>query len=213
MTWKAFFLISIAAAQPLAAQSVKPASSTIVLFSDPAYGVSFRYPASWAFSKAPALGSIPVKDQLLRAVVFKKRIRGIESWPMSNFAGDELEYAIKPHGSRELCRKLAFSTTDIQGGVDQRRIDGVTWNHDESDTASLGHEVIDDDYTAYSKNDGGVCLLFDLRVHYLNNRPGNSPPRFLSRQELATAKAELGQVFSTVHIASPLHPTASERHP
>ncbi len=172
-------------------------------FHDREYGVTFDFPASWTFGEGPVLGSIPVEGQILRAVVFETRISEIAGWPATSFAGDELEYAVQPVTSPEMCAKLALSPTDVQGGVDSKTIGGMVWNHDASDTGSAGHEALQNDYTAYTKHSGGACLLFRLTVHYLNGRPGNSPPRFLTSDELAAAKAELQEVFSTVRIDTP----------
>jgi hypothetical protein len=95
-------VIFLSAALPSHAQSVTPVSNSQMLFSDPAFGVSFRFPSGWSFSRvaadsnAPSLAIAYMDGRSvstgLRGLITNETLPGLRSWPKTVFSSVEFGY-------------------------------------------------------------------------------------------------------------------------
>ena len=103
MLCRAALIILLASALPALAQSVTPVSDSVMLFSDPAFGVSFKFPTGWSFSKVEpnSGGDVPLAIAYadnrtvstgLRGLVANETIPGIRSWPHTVFSSVQFGY-------------------------------------------------------------------------------------------------------------------------
>jgi hypothetical protein len=109
-------VIFLGAALPSLAQSVTPVTGSQMLFSDPAFGVSFRFPSGWSFtrveadSKGPSLAIAYMDGRRvstgLRGLVTNETLPGLRSWPKTVFSSVEFGYDARPAASAESCKPI-----------------------------------------------------------------------------------------------------------
>lgn len=197
-------LILLAAALPAIAQSVTAVSNSAMLFSDPAFGVSFRFPTGWSFSKVePNSGgpsfAISFTDNRtvstgLRGLVANETLPGIRSWPHTVFSSVQFGYDARPMDSAEACQKLARESWDNEAAP--MTLNGVTYWHGTATGAGLNTETEEDIYAAFV---AGACLRFDLAV-VLSRVPGRDIPRELTTREKDRIHASLTNILDSVRI-------------
>ena len=77
-----------------------------MLFNDPAFGVSFRFPSGWSFtrvdrdSKGPSLAIAYMDGRTvstgLRGLITNETLSGLRSWPKTVFSSVEFGYDARP---------------------------------------------------------------------------------------------------------------------
>lgn len=199
---------------PVRAQSVTPVTDSTMLFSDPAYGVSFRFPAGWSFARiaADARGNAPdlsiaYRDDRsvftgLRGLVANETLHGIPSWPKTVFSSVEFAYDARPAASAAVCRQLAGE--DWKTEVDPVTLSGVVFWHGTSRNADVSTEIDEEIYAAFVPA-SSACLRFDLAVA-TSHVTGKRIPRELMPKEKAVIQASLDAILRSVQIASPVRP-------
>jgi len=203
------FFIGLAAALPSLAQSVTPVTGSQMLFSDPAFGVSFNFPAGWSFSrvepnaKGPAL-SIAYMDGRsvstgLRGLITNETLHGIHSWPKTVFSSVEFAYDARPAASAEACQGLARDNWEVE--ADPVTLNGVTFWHGTATGAGLSTEIEEDIYATFVAA-AGACLRFDLAVA-TSRVPGKEFPRELTAQEKTLIHASLSNILNSVRVTPP----------
>jgi hypothetical protein len=209
MIRKAIFAISLAAALPLAAQSVTQASPGIMRFDDSTYQVSFRYPATWTFTEeatwmfALSIQPSPSSESQLRGRIFTHALPGIGSWPRTSFSGVEFGYDARPTASAEACRALAFAGFHA-GKVEQVTLHNIPYWHGTAGDGGMSQSTSDDIYTTFiGPQTGGTCLLFDLAVHEVLAPGGDTAPRAFTPRERSIIHLSLMDVLSSVRIPAP----------
>jgi len=201
-------LICVAGCLP--AQRVTLLNPTTMQFTDPAFGVSFTYPASWTFAMSQPfymqLAITPAVDaparEGLSALIYTKSIPGVTPWPKTRFEGVELGYDEHDVPTSDACLVLAKpenSSVEIDK-VDEVTIQGNHYWHASTSGAGVGHEMTEDIYTLYSS---GHCYRFDLAVSLLSLSNDTPAPRDLTAAEKALVDASLRSVLNSVHIAPP----------
>lgn len=202
-------IIYLVAALPSFAQSVTPVSGSQMLFSDPAFGVSFRFPSGWSFtrveadSKGPSLAIAYMDGRSvstgLRGLVTNETLPGVHSWPRTVFSSVEFGYDARPAASAEACQKLARESWDNE--ADPATVNGVTYWHGTATGTGLSTEIEEDIYATFVAASGS-CLRFDLAVATCRV-PGRDFPRELTTHEKALIHASLNNILNSVQVAPP----------
>lgn len=182
-----------------------------MLFSDPAFGVSFSFPAGWSFSRVDpnestsslAIAYIHMDDRSenvgLRGLVTNETLPGLHSWPKTVFSSVLVGYDARPAVSAEACLKLARESWDSE--ADSTTVNGVKYWHGTASGGGMGTLLDQDIYATYIQA-SGACLRFDLAVATCSV-PGKESPRELTTREKALIHASLSNIFSSVSIAPP----------
>lgn len=202
-------LILFVAAWSSVAQSVTPVTNSQMLFSDPAFGVSFRFPSGWSFTrvdpdgKDPAL-AIAYMDRRsvstgLRGLITNETLPGLRSWPKTIFSSVEFAYDARPTASAAACQKIARDNWETE--ADPVTLNGVTWWHGTATGTGLSTELEEDIYATFI-GASGACLRFDLAVA-TSHVPGRDFPRELTTHEKALIHASLSNIFDSVRVAPP----------
>ena len=202
-------VIFLAAALPSFAQSVTPVSGSQMLFSDPAFGVSFRFPSGWSFtrvgadSKGPSLAIATMDGRSvstgLRGLIANETLPGLRSWPKTVFSSVEFGYDARPAASAQACQRLARDNWEVE--ADPVTLNGVTWWHGTATGTALSTEIEEDIYATFIEASGS-CLRFDLAVA-TSHVTGRDFPRELTTHEKALIHASLNNILNSVHVAPP----------
>ena len=202
-------VIFLAAALPSFAQSVTPVTGSQMLFSDPAFGVSFNFPTGWSFtrveadSKGPSLAIATMDGRSvstgLRGLVTNETLPGLHSWPRTVFSSVEFGYDARPAASAEACQRLARDTWEVE--ADPVTLNGVTYWHGNATGTGLSTEIEEDIFATFIEASGS-CLRFDLAVA-TSHVPGRDFPRELTAHEKALIHASLNNILNSVRVAPP----------
>jgi hypothetical protein len=202
-------LICLAAALPSLAQSVTPVTGSLMEFSDPAFGVSFRFPSGWSFERVEpnaspsSLGIAFINGRSessgLRGLVGNETLPGLHSWPRTVFSGVEFAYDARPVASAEACQKLARESWDDD--ADPATVNGVKYWHGTAGGGGMGTFTDEDIYATYIEA-SGACLRFDLAV-VTCLVDGKERPRQLTTHEKALIHASLNNILNSVRVAPP----------
>jgi hypothetical protein len=202
-------VIFLAAALPSFAQSVTPVTGSQMLFSDPAFGVSFNFPTGWSFtrveadSKGPSLAIATMDGRSistgLRGLITNETLPGIRSWPKTVFSSVEFAYDARPAASAEACQRLARDNWEVE--ADPVTLNGVTYWHGTATGTGLSTAIEEDIYATFVAA-AGSCLRFDLAVA-TSHVPGRDFPRELTTHEKALIHASLNNILNSVRVAPP----------
>ena len=202
-------VIFLAAALPSFAQSVTPVTGSQMLFSDPAFGVSFRFPSGWSFTrveadgKGPSLAIATMEGRSvstgLRGLITNETLPGIRSWPKTIFSSVEFAYDARPAASAQACQRLARGNWEVE--ADPVTLNGVTYWHGTATGTGLSTEIEEDIYATFIEA-AGSCLRFDLAVA-TSHVPGRDFPRELTTHEKALIHASLNNILNSVRVAPP----------
>ena len=180
------------------AQQVTLATPSLMQFTDPPYGVAFRYPAKWTFSVNSsfyATTSITSTNNPARGVVFVKASEGFNPYPNTNFDGAEFVYANRKSSSTAQC------SASLHGNGEKilaaKTIGSINYVHAQASDAGMCHQTQEDLYATYRNQ---TCYLFDLAVHTIC--PGvKDNSRALTTTELAQLQSTLEKILSSVEIS------------
>ena len=202
-------LTFLVAALPSLAQTVTPVSGSQMLFNDPAFGVSFRFPIGWSFtrveadSKGPSLAIATMDGRSvstgLRGLITNETLPGLHSWPKTVFSSVEFGYDARPATSAETCQRLARDNWQVE--ADPVTLNGVTYWHGTATGAALSTEIEEDIYATFIEASGS-CLRFDLAVATCRV-PGRDFPRELTTHEKSLIHASLNNILDSVLVAPP----------
>jgi hypothetical protein len=203
------FLLWLVAALPALAQSVTPVTGSAMLFSDPAFGVSFRFPSGWSFTrvdanaKSPALAIAWTNGRSvstgLRGLVTNETLPGIHAWPKTVFSSVEFAYDARPAASPEACQRLARDNWEVE--ADPVTLNGIAYWHGTATGAGVSTEIEEDIYATFVAATG-ACLRFDLAVA-TSHVPGKALPRELTTHEKTLIRASLENILHSVSITPP----------
>ncbi len=181
-----------------------------MLFSDPAFGVSFHFPSGWSFrrveadSKSPSLAIAYMDGRRnvstgLRGLVTNETLHGVSSWPKTVFSSVEFAYDARPAATADACQRLARDNWENE--TDPVTLNGVTYWHGTATGTALSTEIEEDIYATFIAASGS-CLRFDLAVA-TSHVPGRDFPRELTTHEKAIIHASLNNIFNSVRVAPP----------
>lgn len=212
---RVIYFIGLAAALPCLAQSVTPVTDSVMLFSDPAFGVSFRFPSGWSFSRVapdasvnangPDLSIAYVDDRSvctgLRGLVANQTLPGLHSWPKTIFSSVEFGYDARPEASAAACRQLVRDSW--QQETDPVTLNGIAYWHGTASGTGVSTAVAEDIYATFVASSGS-CIRFDLAVA-TSRVPGRSYPRELTTREKTLIHMSLSNILNSVSITPPAH--------
>lgn len=177
-----------------------------MLFSDPAFGVSFRFPSGWSFtrvgadSKGPSLAIAYTDGRSvstgLRGLITNETLPGLRSWPKTVFSSVQFGYDARPAASAQACQRLARGNWEVE--ANPVTLNGVTWWHGTATSAALSTEIEEDIYATYIEA-SGACLRFDLAVA-TSHVTGRDFPRELTTHEKALIHAALNNILNSIRV-------------
>lgn len=180
-----------------------------MLFSDPAFGVSFRFPGGWSFTridpdaKNPALSIAYMNDRTvstgLRGLLTNETLPGLHSWPKTVFSSVEFAYDARPAASAAACQRIVRDNWETEAAP--VTLNGVTWWHGTASGAGLSTEIEENIYASFVAA-SAACLRFDLAVA-TSHVPGKDFPRELTEHEKTLIHASLMNILNSVRIAPP----------
>ena len=185
-------------APPAPAKRVVPRKT----FTDPANGVSFRYPAVWKFATTSTafMGSPDIlqRGQTGQAVVTFTSAGNF--YAKTNLNGLEFTYVALPGTSETAC--AAAATANASGSVskpDTVTINGVPFLHVSYGSAGMCHQ---EGSTVYETYQNGRCYLFEADVHTTCPMVDDGK-RALTGAESKALQRHLDAIIQTVRIAPP----------
>jgi hypothetical protein len=186
----------IAAPAPIA--SAASAEIAQRSFHDPAYKISFDYPANWNFTRRDHEISTfrldartAVRTTLMRAVVSIPE----NPFPESTFSGAYLYFSVTPHRNDAACaRQAAPAVEGRRGAVSE--IAGISFAHGHDEQRAICIVQRDEVYTTLRR---GACYRFDLAI---NNFCGGavSGVRDITPKELDAVRSRLEVILGTVRF-------------
>ena len=186
------------AAMAASAQQVTLASPSLMQFSDPGYGVTFRYPAQWNYGVGSGFylnTSITSDANPPRGAVFVRSDEGFNPLPDTNFDGAEFVYTNRKAASIAECSASLHGDADRK--LSARTIGNLQFVHAHAEDAGMCHQAQEDLYATYRS---GTCYLFDLAVHTIC--PGvKDSSRAMTGSETARIQSTLEKILSSVTIS------------
>jgi hypothetical protein len=176
----------------------------IKTFHDPAYHLSFDYPANWTFSHSD--GEISTFHLDARSAPAKTRLRAVVAmpenpFPASTFSGAYLYFGVIPHTTAASCAKQANSTTIVKNiprtkPGEKTHIADIPFTHGHDEVKDICITQRDEIYTA---RHGSACYRFDLAI---NDFCGGdvSGVKDITPQELDQVRSRLEFILSTVRF-------------
>ena len=181
----------------LCAQTV-PTAPAQRTFHDPAYKISFDYPADWNFARRDHEISTfrldarsAVRTTLMRAVAEMPE----NPFPDSTFSGAYLYFSVTPHRNDAVCaRQAAPAVEGRRGAVSE--IAGISFAHGHDEQRAICIVQRDEVYTTLRH---GACYRFDLAI---NNFCGGavSGVRDITPKELDAVRSRLEAILATVRF-------------
>jgi len=182
------------------AQQVTLVSPSSMQFTDPVYGVTFRYPAKWNFGAGNEFYSpvsIASPDSLPRGVVFFKDDAGFNPYPNTNLSGAEFVFVNRKASSIRECSALALQGEGNAKPLAAKTINNIDYVHTKAENAGMCHQVQEDVYATYRNR---TCYLFDLAIHTICAGVKDNT-RAITNSELAQVEANLEKILSSVEIS------------
>jgi len=145
-----------------------PRESAFSTYTNPEYGVTFRYPRNYALDEGapedlPGVRSeAELQSEQPGAILVATVVVPDDSYPNTNFAGGSLQFGVNPYLPAEGCRDLLISQMgDSTGPTGVTTVQGVAFAWAESDERDASAEYFERDYAGFSN---GTCYEFFLRV-------------------------------------------------
>ena len=151
-----------------------PKESALAVYSNPEYGVTFRYPRNYALQEAAFderrpedIPGVRSQEELARqqpgAILVATVVVPDDAYPNTTFAGGSLQFAVDPSLEPEACREFLISRLgDSKGPRGKATIQGVAFAWAEDSTGNdADTEFFERDYAGFSN---GACYEFFLRV-------------------------------------------------
>jgi hypothetical protein len=193
---------SSTAKAPIAAPAPIASAATAEIaqrsFHDPAYKISFDYPANWNFTRRDHEISTfrldartAVRTTLMRAVVSMPE----NPFPDSTFSGAYLYFSVTPHLNDAACaRQAAPAVEGRRGAVSE--IAGISFAHGHDEQRAICIVQRDEVYTTLRH---GSCYRFDLAI---NNFCGGevSGVRDITPKELDAVRSRLEAILATIRF-------------
>ena len=157
-------------------RAAKPAAreSALSIYSNPEYGISFRYPRNFALQEADDLNEnapedpsrARTPDQLAQdepgALLLATVVVPDDAYPNTTFAGGSLQLAVNRYLTAGSCRRELISRLgDSNGRTGTATVQGVEFTWADTDEGDGSTEFFERDYAGFAN---GTCYQFFLRV-------------------------------------------------
>lgn len=216
------FLATVAVAQ-VGVPVETPAKDSTRSFRDARYGVRFRVPPGWNFSrKDREISTFRLDARSALSGSEMRAVAGLDfnPFPSSTLSGAFFYYSVQRHSSDRECEREATSTTpsraenkvDLQsrsgadGEKDIQNIGGMDFVHGHDEHGAFCVEARDDIYTAFRK---GSCYRFDLAVNTFCSQVSGALD--LTDDQIHAIEGRMTDILSTVVLdweKSGAHPVA-----
>jgi hypothetical protein len=174
-------------------------------FHDPAYKISFDYPADWTFSRRD--GEISTFHLEARSAPPATRLRAVAAipenpFPESTFSGAHVYLSVTPHSTGASCAMQAAAGMRAQGKAEAKapvsQIAGIAFAHGHDEQRHICTTDRDEVYTTLRK---GACYRFDLAM---NNFCGGevSGVKDVTAQQLDEVRRRMEAILATVRFDS-----------
>jgi hypothetical protein len=182
-----------------------PRESAFSTYSNPDYGIEFRYPRNYALEEGALEDGAPEDDAGVRseeelkseqpgAVLVATVVVPDDSYPNTTFAGGSLQFAVSRYLTASGCREFLTSQQgDSRGPTGVTKVQGVTFAWAENEAGDGDAEYFERDYAGFAN---GTCYEFLLRVGVGPNseqdgvRPANEK-KILSQLEKIVSSAQI----------------------
>jgi hypothetical protein len=171
-------------------RAAKPAAreSALSIYSNPEYGVSFRYPRNFALQEANDLNENASEDgsgarsqeQLAKeepgALLIAAVVVPDDAYPNTTFAGGSLQFAVNRYLTAGSCRRELISRLgDSNGRTGTATVQGVEFTWADTEEGDGSTEFFERDYTGFAN---GTCYEFFLRIGVgtTDDADGTRPP-------------------------------------
>lgn len=172
-------------------------------FHDPAYKVSFDYPANWNFSQTDREISTFHLDA--RSAPRNASMRAVAAmpenpYPLSTFSGAYIYFSVTPRSSESACARQAAppkgAGTKASRVTSKVTIADIAFTHGHDDQREICTVQRDEVYTTLHR---GACYRFDLAI---NNFCGGqvSGVKDITDKELDQVRLRLESILSTVRF-------------
>jgi hypothetical protein len=169
----------------------KPAAreSALSTYSNPEYGVAFRYPRNFALAQdggseegaAEDSSGVRSQEELVReepgAVLVATLVVPDDAYPNTTFAGGSVQFAVNRYMAAGSCRQSLLSRLgDASGRSGAATIQGVEFAWIDNDEGDASTEFFERDYAGFTN---GTCYEFFLRVGVAaagDSQDGTRPP-------------------------------------
>jgi hypothetical protein len=160
--------------QPERAARPAPRESALSTYSNPEYGVSFRYPRNFALEEASDLNENAPEDgsgartpeQLAQeepgALLLATIVVPDDAYPNTTFAGGSLQLAVNRYLTAGSCQREVISRLgDSDGRNGAVTVQGVEFAWADNDEGDGSTEFFERDYAGFAN---GTCYEFFLRI-------------------------------------------------
>jgi hypothetical protein len=171
-------------------RAAKPAAreSALSIYSNPEYGVSFRYPRNFALEEAGDLNENAPEDvsgartpeQLAQeepgALLLATVVVPDDAYPNTTFAGGSLQLAVNRYLTAGSCRRELISRLgDSNGRTGTATVQGVEFTWADTEEGDGSTEFFERDYAGFAN---GTCYEFFLRIGVgtSDDADGTRPP-------------------------------------
>ena len=169
-------------------RAAKPAAreSTLSIYSNPAYGVSFRYPRNFALEEAGDLNEnapgsgVRTPEQLAQeepgALLLATVVVPDDAYPNTTFAGGSLQLSVNRYLTAGSCRRELISrlgdSNERTGTATVQDVEFAWVDNDEGDGST---EFFERDYAGFAN---GTCYELSLRIGVAttDDADGTRPP-------------------------------------
>ncbi len=198
---------SSASAEASAPSAAKhpPRDSVLATYSNPTYGVSFRYPRNYLLEEEiePDDSSTLWTQQELEAeqpgsVLVASVVVPDDAYPNTTFASGHLQFAVNSSVTEETCRSFVESANSgwpVAGGT--TFLSGIAMQWRERHSVSAGNAYINRDYAGFSD---GTCYEFFLEVASSSVPNGDGPS---SRADVVKVRRPLEKTVSSLELRAP----------
>ncbi len=182
------------AKKPITVPTQAEDSAKETSFHDPKYGVSFRVPPGWEFTRRD--GEVSTFHADARSAPQTALLRGVATlsfnpFPHSTLSGALFYYSVEPRSTDIECERQASGLKPEKR--EMQTIGGMSFAHGHDESGYICTENHDEIYTAYRK---GACYRFDL---VLNNFCGaSSGARDMSDAQFRDIEQRMTGILSTV---------------
>jgi hypothetical protein len=180
-------------AQQVSVPLAPPASAQTQLFRDGHYGVAFKVPPGWGFTRRD--GEVSTFHEDARTAPNKAEMRGVANinfnpYPMSTLSGALVYYSVAKHSHEADC---ALQAAPKGAAHDVQEIGGISFSHGHDEHGNICVEARDEVYTAYRK---GSCYRFDLELNTFCSV--SSGAMELTENQMRDVEKRMTSILSTV---------------
>lgn len=169
-------------------------------FHDPAYKLSFEYPADWTFSQRDHEISTFHLDA--RSAPRNASLRAVAAmptnpFPRSTFSGAYLYFSVTPHSSQKACDQQALGPPNVAASREATpKIANMSFAHGHDSQREICITQRDEIYTTWHR---GACYRFDLAT---NNFCGGQVTgvQDISDKELEQVNQRLESILATARF-------------